>query len=270
MYELRGNLFFATADRLFEELSPDLQREAIVILHMRRVRHIDLTAVKILQQIAERLHGSGGQLCFCEVHSGLGLGRKMHKALKKVSPRASDWKVRTFLGSDEALAWAEDQLIAQQGVEPVDQKTVVELKDTDLCADMHAEEIEALKKALKHRAVKKEENIFAAGDYGDELFIVSRGQVDIRLPTTRKHYKRLAAYGPGTVFGEIAFFDPGKRAADAVAVRKTQLLVLDHEAMSELNKNSPMAAMALYRALGRKLGNSLRWSAKEIKRLSQW
>jgi len=270
LYELKGNLFFATADRVFEELSRDLEHEVYLILHLGRVRHIDLTAIKILHQIAERLHASGGQLTFCEVHRGLGLGKKMHKALKKVSTQASPWKIRTFLGSDEALAWAEDQLLIGLGVKPEAGKLKIPLAEVDLCADMRDEEIEMLGDALKRRTVALDQYLFERGDYGDELFIVESGQIDVRLKTTARHYKRLAAYGPGTVFGEVSFFDPGKRTADAVAVHKNSLLVLDREGMKQLYEQSPATVMSLLKAIGRKLSNNLRWSAKEIKRLSQW
>ena len=270
MYELKGNLFFATADRLFEELSPDLRNNVFLILHMQRVRHIDLTAIKILQQIAERLHANGGQLLFCEMHSGLGLGRKMHKALRKVSRSASEWKVRTFLGSDEAFSWAEDRLLIGMGIEPVDHNKVVDLADIDLCADMDSDEIDVLEHAFKRRVISEGEVIFSRGEFGDDLYIIQCGQVDIRLPTSKHHYKRVAAYGPGTIFGEVAFFDPGKRTADAVAVYKTMLLTLDHDGMKYLYENSPATALALFRALGKGLSNNLRWSAREIKWLSQW
>lgn len=270
LYELRGNLFFATADRLFEELSQDLEREVYLILHLRRVRQIDLTAIKILQQIAERLHSSGGHLLFCEVHSGLGLGRKMHKALKKVSPGSSEWRVRTFMGSDEALVWAEDRLLEELGVDLTYFKSSISLADTDLCSNMHHDEIDILAKVLKSKVINKDDKLFKRGDYGDELFIIESGQIDIRLKTTARHYKRLASYGPGTVFGEVAFFDPGKRSADAVAVHKTRLLTLDREGMNWLHENNPTTALSLFHAIAKKLSGNLRWSAREIKRLSQW
>jgi len=269
-YELRGNLFFATADHLFEELSQDLGSNIYLILNMRRVRHIDLTAIKILQQIAERLHASGGHLSFCELHSGLGLGRKMHKALKNVSRNASRWKIRTFIGSDEALSWAEDHLLSEFGIKSMNHKKAIPLAQTDLCAGMRRDEVKVMQATLKRQKIKKEEQVFTRGDFGDELYIVESGQIDIRLQTTEHHYKRLAIYGPGTVFGEVAFFDPGKRAADAVAVRKTVLLSLNHEAMKHLYKDNPTVALSLFRALGKILSDNLRWSAREIKRLSQW
>ncbi|TNG01468.1 MAG: cyclic nucleotide-binding domain-containing protein [Gammaproteobacteria bacterium] len=270
LYELRGNLFFATADRLFEELSADLERDVYLVLHMRRVRQVDLSAIKILQQIAERLHASGGHLMFCEVHSGLGIGRKMHKILRKVSPAASKWKIRTFIGADEALSWAEDSLLESLGVQAFDYKRVAELANTDLCADMNHEDVETIARITKEKFVAKDETLFSRGDYGDELFIVLSGQIDVRLPTTKKHYTRLRAYGPGSAFGEIGFFDPGQRTADAVAIHDTRLLILDREGMDEMSDCCPKVAVALLKTLGRFQGQHLRWSAREIRRLSQW
>jgi SulP family sulfate permease len=270
MYELKGNLFFATADHLFEDLSQDLESNVYLILHMRRVQQIDLTAIKILQQIAERLYASGGQLAFCEVHSRLGVGRKMHKILKKVSPSASRWKIRTFLGSDEAFAWAEDALLKEFGIDTHGFKRTVDLKDTDLCSGMHPNEVEVLRGALQHHSVGKEEMLFTRGEFGDAFYVVERGQIDIRLQTSERHYKRLAAYGPGTVFGEVAFFDPGNRAADAVAVHKSELLSLTRQGMKELYANHPEVALAVFSSLGRLMSDNIRWSAREIKRLSQW
>lgn len=270
LYELRGNLFFATADRLFEELEPDLNRNAYLILSLQRVRHVDMTAIKILQQIAERLHSHGGRLAFCEVHSALGLGKHMHKALKKVSKRASKWKVPTFLGADDALAWAEDQVLEACGSKPYDLGQYQDLAGMDLCDEMTPAQIETLRGYMHKKKVKENEVIFRRNEQGSELYIVQQGQVDIRLPTTAHHYLRLATYGAGTVFGIIAFFDPGKRAADAVAVADSQLLFINEEGLSKLNREHPQIALILLRSLGKIQGQDLRWSARELKRLSQW
>ena len=174
MYQLRGTLFFAKTDQLFEEMLPDLDRPAWVILHLRRVIQIDLSSVRLLQQIAARLEAHGG------------------------------------------------------------------------------------------------ERLFAAGDLGSELYLVLRGRVDIRLPAAAYRFKRLAIHGPGTVFGEIAFLDPGPRAAEAVAIKPSELLALSRTDFNQLRNDQPDAAIALLLALGRLQSRTLRWSAKEIQRLIQW
>lgn len=271
IYELRGNLFFATADRLFEDLLPDLDRPAWIILHLRRVSQVDLTGINILHQIATRLHAHGGQLMFCEVHRQIGLGTDVDQALSRVSHKGTgDRKVLTVVGSDEALEHAENALLAELGSPPAAAYERVELAATDLCRGMSAEQVSALRSVLSSRTAEAGQKLFAAGEQGDDMYIVIRGEVDVRLQTTQHHYKRLANCGPGTVFGEIAFLDPGPRTADAFVVQPTELLILDRRGLERLERERPDAAVSLLIALGKTQGHHLRRSDEEIQRLAQW
>jgi sulfate permease, SulP family len=270
IYELRGNLFFATVDTLFEELLPDLDRPAWVILHMRRVSQIDLTGIKILHQIATRLHAHGGHLLCCEVHSEIGLGQDVNEAITRVAQKgAGARKVLTFVGSDEALEFAEDALLTELGLAPAESGDRVDLADRDLCQEMTPAQIEALRAVLTPRTVAAGGSLFAAGEHGDCMYLVVSGEVDVRLQTTQHHYKRLACYGPGTFFGEIAFLDPGVRTADAIVVKPAELLVLDRTGLERLRRESPETAVALLVALGRMQGDHLRAADQEIQRLAQ-
>ena len=271
IYELRGNLFFATADHLFEELLPDLDRPAWIILHLRRVSQVDLTGIKILHQIATRLHAHGGQLLFCEVHHHIGLGADVGRALSRVSQKgAGNRRVLTLIGSDEALEHAENALLTELGSPPAAAHDRVELAAADLCRGMTTEQVAALRSVLSSRTVESGRTLFAAGEQGDDMYIVVSGEVDVRLQTTQHHYKRIANCGPGTVFGEIAFIDPGPRTADAIAVQPTELLVLDRRGLERLERERPDAAVSLLIALGNMQGHHLRRSDEEIQRLAQW
>ncbi len=270
LYDLRGSLFFGTADRLYDELAPDLDRPVWMILNLRRVAQVDLTAARILRQAAERLHGHGGRLIFCEVHKGAGLGHKVKKALRKISPRRGATRIKTFNGRDEALEYAENALLEALGEPPARSGARIAPEDLDFCREMSPEERAALVAALVPRRCRRGERLFAAGDPGDELFLLLSGEVDVRLPTTAHHYRRLAKYGPGMLFGEIAFIEPGPRTADAVAVRDCELLVLDRERFAALTREHPPAAIAVLDALAKVEGRHLRWAAGEIRRLSEW
>jgi SulP family sulfate permease len=269
--ELRGNLFFATVDRLFEELRPDLERPAWVILHLRRVSQIDLTGIHILHQIATRLHAHGGQLAFCEVHRGVGLGTDVDQELARVSQKATgDRPVLTFVGSEEALECAENALLSELGSAPAAAHERVTLTATDLCQGMSAAQVEALLAVLSPCHAEAGQKLFAAGDHGADMYIVVRGEVDVRLPTTPHHYKRLANCGPGTFFGEIAWLDPGPRTADAYVVQPTELLRLDRHGLACLQRAHPDAAVLLLMALGKIQGHHLRRTDQELQRLAQW
>ena len=114
--ELKGDLFFAKADSLFEELEPFFERSQWLILQMKRVRRVDLTGAKILQQLVERIHKEGGEIIFCEVHEKIGLGQDVGKSLLETGYSAVDMGVRTFIGLDEALEYAENSLLKAENV----------------------------------------------------------------------------------------------------------------------------------------------------------
>jgi SulP family sulfate permease len=270
LYELRGNLFFATAEQLFSELAPDLDRPAWVILHLRRVHQVDLTGIKLLQQIAHRLDDHGGELVFCEVHRGAGIGHKVKKTLRKVSPTDGGVTVRTFNGSDEALEYAEGALLAELGFAPRGGDRRVALGQTDVCRAMSPDEVESFSRMLQSRVVKAGEKVFSAGDEDDELYLVATGEIDLLLPTTAHHHKRLAKCGPGTLFGEVAFIEAGTRTADAVAVADSELLTLSRTTFERLADEDPGTARALLAALARIQSERLRWAAHEIGRLAAW
>ena len=48
--ELRGNLFFGTADRLFSELLTDRDRPVGMTINMRRVQCVDISGLRLFRQ----------------------------------------------------------------------------------------------------------------------------------------------------------------------------------------------------------------------------
>lgn len=268
--ELKGDLFFAKADSLFEELEPYLNQAGWLILQLRRVRGVDLTGAKILQQLAERFHKAGGELIFCEVNEKIGLGQDVGKSLLEFSNSAVDVGVRTFIGLDEALEYAEDALLKAENVGTDAAEDKSDFRNFDILSNLDDSMLASLKELLKFQKFKKDELIFQEDDFGAELFFVLEGEVDIRLDTSEKHYKRLANYPRGTVFGEIAFLNPGERTSDAIAVKDTELASLHQDDFRELSKKHPKAAIGLLNGLSLRQSEIVRWSAQEIQRLNEW
>ncbi len=270
LYELRGDLFFARADQLFDELLVDLDRPAWVILDLYRVARVDLTGMKILEQAARRLAGHGGELVFCEVYRSQGLGRQVDKTLHKLSPKRADTPaIRTFVGVDEALEYAEDRLLDASGVPPTHPLQHIELAENDLFRDMAGAYVDAIRGVMRLHRVPAGVTLFERGDPGTDLYFVVSGEVEIRLPLSKHHYRRLAIYGPGTCFGEVAFLDPGPRTGGAHVTLDCELYALDRAALEQLRRDAPEAAIGLLLSLGRMQCRTQRWSVSEIRSLSQ-
>ncbi len=269
IYELKGNLFFGTVDKLFEQFNDELNQPIQMILDMARVQQVDLTAVKMLQQMADRLHKVQGELIFTNVRSGKGLSKKVDKTLRKISPHhTSNYPIKTFIDADEAIEYAEHQLLSVLGKEQ--KKAVrIELEDSELCHGMSDDILELLKGVMKEVKLKSGETLFKTDEHGAELFVVTKGEIDILLSYSQHHYKRLSKFGPGTFFGEIVFLKPGPRTAEARAMQDTELLMLDGEGFRQMKEQSPEAAIKLVMRLARELSQRLRWSDTELRRLSE-
>jgi SulP family sulfate permease len=68
--ELQGHLFFGTADRVALALAPEVTRHRGLVLDLAHVQSVDVTAVRALERVAERLAERGGRLALCGAGSG--------------------------------------------------------------------------------------------------------------------------------------------------------------------------------------------------------
>jgi SulP family sulfate permease len=99
------------------------------------------------------------------------------------------------------------------------------------------------------------ECIMRAGDSGRAIFIIRAGRVRPELPGRKL---KLPLMEPGTVFGELAFFDGGKRSATLWAVDRVELLTLPFDAFERLGAWHPHITTELLLDLGRVLSQRLR------------
>ena len=267
VYDLRGSLVFATANRLFEELLPDLKRGARMVVSLKRVASVDLTGVNVLREIAARARIHGGEVVFANVHKRTGLSRKISKTLRRVG-NADKMRIKSFVSSDAALEYAEDRLLKEHGA--LMDGNSVDLAESELCETMPAEHVVRLAPHVSCRAVTRRAIVYQAGQPGGTLYIVHSGSVDLRLPTGQHHWSRLARVGPGMLFGEVSFQTPGAHTATAVATEPCELFALQRDGFERLSREDPEVALAVLRCVVRVLGRRLRQANREIYLLNQF
>ncbi len=87
-----------------------------------------------------------------------------------------------------------------------------------------------LKKLLASARVQRfgaGEILFRKGDRGDKLFVVLSGRIMIGTRLGPGKVNVLDVLGEAGVFGEVALLDGAERAADAVALVESHLMVLE-------------------------------------------
>ena len=101
------------------------------------------------------------------------------------------------------------------------------------------------------------ECILKAGDTSRAIYIVRSGKVRGEI-TDARGKRATDAMGPGTVFGELAFFDGGPRSVTLFADDEVELWRLPFAAFERMAAWHPRIARELLLDLGRVLSQRLR------------
>ena len=115
---------------------------------------------------------------------------------------AEPQRLRHFALLDEAIEWAEDQVIYRYGGFTSSKETA-HLGEQALLADLAPEEIAALAELSTARRYEAGQRIVCAGEPANSLFFLQSGMVSVKLPSG----VRLASLGPGMEFGEMAIIE---------------------------------------------------------------
>ncbi|TSA14511.1 MAG: STAS domain-containing protein [Betaproteobacteria bacterium] len=266
IFELQGSLFFGTASQLYTALEPELKARSYIILDMRRVQSVDLTAVHMLEQIQGTLAERNAILIFSALPENVPSGQDMRKYFDQVGLVKTEKRVETFNELDEALEWVEERLIEEEHLERMQEKPL-ELREIDVFLGRKETTLAALEACMDKRSYKAGEKIFARGDAGDEMYLIRRGAVRIVLPLSNTQSHHLATFGRSDFFGEMAFLDPAPRSADAMALTEADLFVLSRKRFDTLAEEHKKLAIGLVLSVARVLAIRLRYANAELRAL---
>src|SRR5947209_6056909 len=114
-------------------------------------------------------------------------------------------------------------------------KTYELLRKMPLFADLSQEELGMVGHLLKEQKFAENQLIFAQGDRGDSLYIVTHGRVRIASTDHTGRERVLAFYGPGEFFGDMAVLSGAPRSASARATTPVQVLQLRKDDFDRLS-----------------------------------
>ena len=255
--ELQGSLFFGTTNQLYTALEADLKTRRYLILDMRRVQTVDVTAAHMLEQIKDMLAERDGCLIFSQIPQKLPSGRDIRQYLDEVGLIKTAGPVKE---------WVEDQIITAAALEFAAETTLA-LADIELFKNRKAQTLAALEQCMEQRHYAAGTKLFARGDTGDELFLIRRGAVRILLPISATQSHHLGTFGRGAFFGEMAFLDGETRSADAVAFSDVDLYVLSRAVFDTFAEEHKKVALGLMEGIASVLASRLRYTNAELRAL---
>ena len=262
--ELQGSLFFGTTNKLYSALEPELKTRDYVILDMRRVQSVDVTAAHMLDQVKDMLAERHGFLIFSQLPQKLPSGRDMQRYFDQVGLVRPDSPVRVFGEVDEALEWVEDRILADAFCE-LGVQEALGLDEIELFKGRSNETLSKLEQRMEKRSYRAGEKIFQRGEAGDELFLIRKGAVRIMLPISDVQSHHLGTFGRGSFFGEMAFLDGDVRSADAVSFSDSELYVLRRKEFDSLAEEHKKLALGLMEGIASVLASRLRYTNAELR-----
>ena len=267
--ELQGSLFFGTKDQLYKALEPELRHRKYVVLDLRRVQSVDVTAVHLLSQVRDSLSARDAYLVFSSLPQNLPNGRNIAEFFDQMELTTTTEHVKVFAGLDDAVEWIEDQILGESQVQLAD-LPALEVHDLEIFKDRKEETLIDLVECLDRRSVAKEEKVYSFGDPGNELYLIRKGAVRITLPMAggSSGYHTLT-YGRGDFFGGMAFLSQMTRLNDATAIEDTELFVLRREQFERLREEHKRLAVQIVEAVAKVLALRLRYADKELLALQE-
>jgi SulP family sulfate permease len=232
----RGGLFFGTAEQLAEQLADLGAPMRYCVIDCSRLTVMDATGCQIVAAGARRLAGRH----VTTLLAGLDPENPRDKALVALGLDAPSPHEHWFRDLDHALEWVEAKLLRERWPEVVSDEAIG-VGDTLLAKGLSRVELDVLQTHLGTTDLEAGKLLFGRGAEGDALYVISRGLIEIRVPTVAQvgHHRRLAVIGPGCIFGETAMLSGGPRTADAVCVKPVRLYVLRRHELIELERLHP-------------------------------
>lgn len=150
------------------------------------------------------------------------------------------------------------------------EKEVIEkLKQVSYFSMFEKEEdvIQKIADLCKKRSFPSGKVIIEEGEYGDELFIVLYGEIDI-LKNTLQNEKytvtTLSSELGGISVGELAMIDNDKRSASVLAKTDCECLVINRKDFIKFGDENPRIGIQITRAIASQLSSKLRKANSDV------
>ncbi|MGA2792449.1 MAG: Crp/Fnr family transcriptional regulator [Roseiarcus sp.] len=118
------------------------------------------------------------------------------------------------------------------------------LAGTTLFRNLAADDLASCAARFRQAKFSKGAMLFARGDPGTHLYVVSKGQVRLGIATSEGRELSFQIAGAGSLFGEIAVLDGWPRSAEAVALTETSVYTLERNDFHRLRSTNPAISEA--------------------------
>lgn len=270
--ELEGALFFASTEQLEKKIENHVGRGVDhIILDMRRIVSIDTSGVESLKGLWSRLEKKGIHLAVSYVSQerrkrrskmpdSLNGERRQQKSRRDIWRKLEDGDAFSILSrecffsdTDTALAFYEDRILLEQAAAPpAGSRSSWKMINSVMFDGLTPDELKKVRRHMSSCRFPSGSAIFSHNEEGKEIYFLREGAAHVLIPVSgSERLFRVSTLRPGTVFGEMALFNNGRRSANVVAKSPCFCYRLTVEGLETLKRNHPQTALKLFENLGR-------------------
>ncbi len=119
----------------------------------------------------------------------------------------------------------------------------------------------------KRKSFTKGKTLIEEGEYGDELFIILNGEIDIQKKTLQNEtytVTTLSSDMGGISVGELAMIDNDKRSASVTAKTDCECLIISRKHFTKFGNENPSIGLMITRAIASQLSSKLRKANSDV------
>ncbi len=239
VYELQGDLRFATLEPVLREIVEADDGLHFAVLDFKRVTHVDLAATRMLAGLVQCSAPRDRHIVLTRVRRGELLAG-FSTELDPKCARAVSFQPQLDLG----LEWCERGLLERHAAGHA-VSAIAGLAEHRLCTGASAADIAALEARVERCQFEPGSMIVRRGDAADKLYFLVRGEVSVIVELPQGGFKRLSTLSAGMGFGESALIAGGTRSADVRADTAVECCTLGAEAFARLEHDCPSLMIRL-------------------------
>lgn len=260
VYELQGELVFATAEVVVRRLTTAGEELRFAVIDLKRVLRMDEAACRLLTEVTGNLRSAGCVVVFAHAEQH----RQFRRFVRRQDGSDGDGWI-FFEDTNRALEYCENVILRDFSCGD----EVVPFGDVEVFAGMSPEDVSFVEELTVEETFHACDVVVRMGDHADALYFLTRGDVSVQIPLENGDEKRLASFSAGMVFGEMAFIDGAPRSAMVYADSDVTVRLLKREAFDRLGVTRPEIKIRLLENLLRVFSRNLRKANREIYFLNQ-
>jgi CRP/FNR family transcriptional regulator, cyclic AMP receptor protein len=132
-----------------------------------------------------------------------------------------------------------------------------------LFSDLTPAELAEVRHRLVSEVYPKDDVILREGKSFQVLWIIVRGECEVFKTIKPAVEQRLTVLDPGSVFGEMSFFQPAPHSASVRALSEVEVMRLSRQEFERLQETSPSAVHKM-------LVNAVKILAERLRRMDTW